>query len=338
MPREAKRPLKVGLFLSVAERPAGARWNDLKALARHAEAAGFDSLWVSDHLIFPGSRDGEPARGRWECWSILTSLAAVTSRVELGTLVACMNFRNPALLAKMADTVEEISDGRLILGLGAGWYEPEYRAFGFPFDHRTARFEEALRIVHGLLRHGAIDFQGQYHQARDCELRPRGPRRFGPPILIGARPDRPRALRLAAQYADYWNITDKTPREIASIREVVDAACAKLGRDPATLGRTIHALIDLPGFDSSPAEVRAHRVARGAVTGSPEQLAEHLAAFAREGIGHVQLWLEPNTMAGIDAFQPTLEMLDRGAVPAAPESHGSSPGNVALHAATEPIH
>jgi probable F420-dependent oxidoreductase len=340
MPREAKRPLKVGLFLSVAERPAGAGWKNLKALARHAEAAGFDSLWISDHLIFPGSRDGEPALGRWECWSILTSLAAVTSHVELGTLVACMSFRNPALLAKIADTVEEISDGRLILGLGAGWYEPEYRAFGFPFDHRTARFEEALRIVHGLLRHGAIDFQGQHHQARDCELRPRGPRRFGPPILIGARPDRPRALRLAAQYADYWNITDKTPREIVSIREVVDTACAKVGRDPATLRRTVHTLIDLPGFESSqsPAEVRAHRVSRGAVTGSQEELAEHLTAFAREGIDHVQLWLEPNTIAGIDAFHPVLEMLDRGAVPAAPESHGSSPGNVALHAATEPIH
>ena len=338
MPREATRPLKVGLFLSVAERPAGARWSDLKALARHAEAAGFDSLWVSDHLMFPGRRDGEPALGRWECWSILASLAAVTSRVELGTLVACMGFRNPALLAKMADTVEEISDGRLILGLGAGWYEPEYRAFGFPFDHRMTRFEEALRIVDGLLRHGAIDFQGQYHEARDCVLRPRGPRRFGPPILIGARPDRPRALRLVAQYADHWNISDKTPREVASIREVVDAACVKMGRDPATLRRTVHTLIDLPGFESSqsPAEVRAHRLARGAVTGSPEQLAAHLAALAREGIGHVQLWLEPNTMAGIDAFQPVLERLDRGAVPAAPEPDGSSPGSGAMQAASGP--
>jgi len=112
----------------------------------------------------------------------LAALAAVTERVELGTLVTCTSFRNPALLAKMADTVEEISDGRLILGLGAGYYEPEYRAFGFPFDHRVGRFEEALQIVYGLLRRGTIDFNGQYYQARDCELTPRGPRPGGLPF------------------------------------------------------------------------------------------------------------------------------------------------------------
>ena len=161
MLKQATRALKVGLFLSVAEGSAGARWSALKTMAQHAEAAGFDSLWVADHFMIPVA-PGETGQGRRECWSVLASLAAVTSRVELGTLVACTSFRNPALLAKMADTVEEISDGRLILGLGAGYYEPEYRAFGFPFDHRVSRFEEALQIVYGLLRRGAIDFNGQY--------------------------------------------------------------------------------------------------------------------------------------------------------------------------------
>ena len=174
MPRHTAHALKVGLLLSVAEGSAGGRWTNLKAMAQHAEAAGFDSLWIADHFMIPGGSD-EPPHGRWECWSILSSLAAVTTRIELGTLVTCTSFRNPALLAKMLDTVEEISDGRLILGLGAGYYEPEYRAFGFPFDHRLDRFEEALQIVHGLLRNGAIDFQGRYYEARDCELRPRGP-------------------------------------------------------------------------------------------------------------------------------------------------------------------
>jgi probable F420-dependent oxidoreductase len=309
------RTLKIGLFLSVAEGSSGGRWSNLKAMARHAEAVGFDSLWISDHLVFPQAGPYEPARGRWECWSILAALAAVTSRVELGTLVVSTSFRNPALLAKMADTVDEISDGRLILGLGAGWYEPEYRAFGFPFDHRVGRFEEALQIIHGLLRGRAIDFQGQYYQARECELRPRGPRPDGPPILIGARRDRPRSLRLAARYADYWNSTEVvTAEDVGALRGAVDNACVLVGRDPATLLRTAHILVDLPWLDGSqvPAWVRAYRSSRALTAGTPEELAERLAAIARAGISHVQLWLEPNTMAGIDAFVPVLEHLDRG--------------------------
>ena len=149
-----------------------------------AEQVGFDSLWLVDHLIY--KLDGEDrARGVWEVWSLLSAIAATTSRVELGTLVLAMGWRNPALLAKMADTVEEISGGRLILGLGSGYHEFEYDAFGFPYNYRVSRFEEAIQIVHGLLRNGEIDFEGKYHSARECELSPRGPRTGGPPILIG---------------------------------------------------------------------------------------------------------------------------------------------------------
>jgi probable F420-dependent oxidoreductase len=312
---KTERLLKVGLFLSVAEGSAGGRWTNLNAMARHAEAAGFDSLWVADHLLFPLSNSDQVAVGRWECWSILSALASVTSRVELGTLVVCTSFRNPALLAKMADTVEEISDGRLTLGLGAGWFEPEYQAFGYPFDHRLGRFEESLQIIHGLLRGHPVDFQGQYYQVRELELRPRGPRPGGPPILIGARADRPRSLRLTAQYADLWNTTQAVAAEdIGPMREAVDNACVKVGREPATLLRTAHLLIDLPGSDGGdiPDWVRAHRSSRPVVRGTPEQLAQGLKAFASAGISHVQVWLEPNTMAGIDAFQPVLELLERG--------------------------
>jgi alkanesulfonate monooxygenase SsuD/methylene tetrahydromethanopterin reductase-like flavin-dependent oxidoreductase (luciferase family) len=235
--------------------------------------------------------------------------------VELGTLVICTSFRNPALLAKMADTVEEISSGRLTLGLGAGWFEAEYQAFGYPFDHRLGRFEESLQIIHGLLRGRAIDFLGQYHQVRNLELRPRGPRPNGPPILIGARTDRPRSLRLTAQYADQWNTTQAhIAADIAPIRDAVDNACVKVGRDPATLLGTAHLLIDLPGSETGhvPGWVRAHRSARPVLSGTTEELGRHLRAFARAGIANVQVWLEPNTIAGIDAFQPVLEMLDRG--------------------------
>src|SRR5919106_1063486 len=175
------RPLRVGLILPDTEREMGgatARWRDLAAMARMAEELGFDSLWNADHLIyrFPDKE----VQGPWECWSIIAALAAVTSRVEIGPLVACTSFRNPALQAKIADTIDEISGGRLLLGLGAGWNEVEYRMFGFPFDHRVDRFAEAFTIISGLLRDGAIDFEGQYYSAQEYELRPRGPRPGGP--------------------------------------------------------------------------------------------------------------------------------------------------------------
>ena len=152
MSATGRRPLQVGVGLPDAEGlldGGTAGWSDLAALARRAEDLGFDSVWVQDHLLFrfPGQAD----EGPWESFSLLAALAATTRRVELGTLVTCTSFRNPALTAKIADTIDEISGGRLILGLGAGWHEPEYRAFGYPFDHRVSRFAEALAIIHGLL-------------------------------------------------------------------------------------------------------------------------------------------------------------------------------------------
>lgn len=292
------RPLKIGIHLPEIEYVA--RWSELREMAVTAEQLGFDSIWMPDHLLmrYP---DQEPV-GPWECWSVLCAVAAVTSRVELGTLVLATSFRNPALTAKMADTLEEISGGRLILGLGAGWHEPEYRAYGFPYDHRVSRFEEALQIIHGLLRDGHIDFDGRYYQARECELRPRGPRPTGPPILMGTM--RPRMLGLAAHYADMWNAWSRNrPEEIAPLRELVDAACREAGRDPATLARTIAVHIDLPGHDRTPDP--AH------LTGEPEQLAEAFRGFATEGVSHLQIVLDPNTAAGIEQLAPALELLDR---------------------------
>ena len=174
-------------------------------MARLAEDMGFDSLWVVDHLLYRLEGEDQP-RGVWECWSFLSALAAITERVELGTLVLAMGWRNPALLAKMADTVDEISGGRLILGMGSGYHRLEYEAFGFPFDYKVSRFEEAIHIVCGLLRDGQIDYTGTYHSARDCELKPRGPRANGPPILIGTNTGSPRMQGLTARYADMWNL------------------------------------------------------------------------------------------------------------------------------------
>jgi alkanesulfonate monooxygenase SsuD/methylene tetrahydromethanopterin reductase-like flavin-dependent oxidoreductase (luciferase family) len=307
-----RRPLKVGLFLPLWEEGTSGRvpsWTEILARAKAAEAVGVDSLWVPDHLIirFP---DTEP-EGVWEGWSFLAALAASTERVELGQLVTCTAFRNPALLAKMADTVDEISGGRLTLGLGAGWHEPEFQAFGYPFDHRVSRFEEAVTIIHGLLKHGQIDFAGAYYQARDCELRPRGPRTGGPPIMIGG--SGARVLRLTARFADVWNRDfDKvnpefepfSPEDLAAWGPRVDAACVEVGRDPATLERAADVLVDLA--------IAPGREGWQALTGPPEELADGLRSYVRAGFSHVQVWLEPSTIAGIEAFAPVLALLDGG--------------------------
>ncbi len=166
-----KRPLKVGINLPTTEGAmAGktARWTDLLAFAERAEALGFDSLWVPDHLLLKWQ---EQTHGIWECWSLLSALAAVTHRVELGSLVACTAFRSPALLAKMADTVDEISGGRLIVGLGAGWDGPENRAFDLKSDHRVDRFEEALQIIVPLLRTGPAGVPHKFINSGEAVLR-----------------------------------------------------------------------------------------------------------------------------------------------------------------------
>jgi alkanesulfonate monooxygenase SsuD/methylene tetrahydromethanopterin reductase-like flavin-dependent oxidoreductase (luciferase family) len=315
------RPLKVGLVLPQMEgmmAGGAARWSNLAAMARLAEDTGFDSLWVIDHFLIDGLRQPGLKEGLWECWSLLAALAATTRRVEIGPLVSSTNFRNPALLAKIADTVDEISGGRLILGLGAGWYEAEHHAFGYPFDHRVSRFEEALKIVRPLLREGRADFAGEYYRARECELRPRSSRPGSPPILIGALAHRERMLRLVAEHADMWNawlaFGRSHPDQIPPLRAALNAACAEVERDPATLKRTAGVLVDVSGEPTLPAWVPGGNIfgPLEPLNGSPEEIAESLRAFAREGISHVQVWLAPNSLGGIEAFAPVLELLNAG--------------------------
>jgi probable F420-dependent oxidoreductase len=313
MDRLETRLPRIGLILPYTDLYLGGatpHWSDLATQVKLAEDVGFDSVWVPDHLLFrfPGVATG----GAWECWSLLAALAAITSRIALGPIVTCMAFRNPALLAKIVATVDEISGGRLILGLGAGWNEAEYRAFGYPFDHRVSRFEEALTIVTGLLRQGYVDFSGRFYQARECELRPRGPRPEGIPIMIGTTGER--MLRLTAQHADAWNAwfddTGNRPAGIAPLRAKVDAACTAVGRDPATLERTVAVLIKLPGGPDRLSDIPFKRDVVP-LAGSPDELTEELRAFGRAGITHLQVMLLPSTPAGITAFAPVLQILDR---------------------------
>jgi probable F420-dependent oxidoreductase len=304
------RPLKVGIQLPEVEREV--RWPELLDMIRAIEDGGFDSIWIGEHLLYRWA-DRPEAAGPWEAWSMLAAIGAVTSRVEFGPLVACTTFHNPALLAKQASTIDEISGGRLILGLGAGWNETEFRAFGFPFDHRVDRFEEAFTIIRTLLREGAIDFDGRFYQARDCELRPRGPRPNGPPLLIGS--NGPRMLRITMPHADSWNSwyadIDNAPAGVARLRDVVDAACHDVGRDPADIERTVAVHVRLPGGTG---RLQGGYAEAGAppLEGDPAAMADTLRAFAAEGIGHVQLVVDPITRASVDALVPVLRALDGG--------------------------
>jgi alkanesulfonate monooxygenase SsuD/methylene tetrahydromethanopterin reductase-like flavin-dependent oxidoreductase (luciferase family) len=239
----------------------------------------------------------------------LAAVAAATRRIALGPLVACTSFHNPTMLAKMAATVDEISGGRLILGLGAGWNEAEYRAFGFPFDRRISRFEEAFTIVRTLLREGQIDFQGEFYEARDCELLPRPTRPGGPPLLVGSKGERMLAITLP--YVDAWNVwfidTANRPEGVPALRAQVDAACRAVGRDPAEVERTVAVLVRLPGGTG---RTGGNGAAAPPIEGPPEVIAEALRRFAAEGIGHVQLVVDPITTGSLEALAPVLELLD----------------------------
>jgi alkanesulfonate monooxygenase SsuD/methylene tetrahydromethanopterin reductase-like flavin-dependent oxidoreductase (luciferase family) len=303
------RPLKVGIQLPEVEREV--RWPELLDMTRAIEDEGFDSVWVGEHLLYRW--DGRPPRGPWEAWTLLAAIAASTSRIELGPLVACTNFHNPALLAKQAATIDELSGGRLILGLGAGWNDTDFRAFGYPFDHRIDRFEEAFTIIRTLLREGAIDFDGRWYQARDCELLPRGPRVEGPPLMIGSKG--PRMLRATMAHADSWNVwfsdTENRPGGVPALRLAVDEACRDVGRDPAEVERTVAVQVQIAG-GSGRVEGETGKRAVEPLTGSAGEIAETLRAFAREGIAHVQLVVDPITTESIRGLAAVLRELDQG--------------------------
>jgi alkanesulfonate monooxygenase SsuD/methylene tetrahydromethanopterin reductase-like flavin-dependent oxidoreductase (luciferase family) len=299
------RPLRVGVQLPEVEYVA--RWAELREMTRLAEDIGLDSVWVGDHYLY---RDHRGTLGPWEAWTQLGAIAAVTSRITIGPLVAATSFHRPGVLAKMALTVDEISGGRLVLGLGAGWNEPEYRAFDFPFDERVSRFEEAFTIVRTLLRDGRIDFAGRFHTLRDCELLPRGPRAGGPPLMVGSIG--PRMLRITMPHVAAWNAWfnyyGNRPEGIPAVRTLVDDACREVGRDPADVERSVAVFLAL---EERPVIRDFERETSEPVRGTPQQVADTLRGFAAQGIAEVQLVIDPITASGIERLAPILEQLDR---------------------------
>jgi alkanesulfonate monooxygenase SsuD/methylene tetrahydromethanopterin reductase-like flavin-dependent oxidoreductase (luciferase family) len=296
------RPCKVGVQLPEVERFVP--WPEYLDLARRAESAGFDSIWVGDHLVYD-LPDGS-TRGPYEAWTTLAAIAAATERVEIGPLVASTGFHAPAMLAKQAATVDAISQGRLILGLGAGWNRGEFDAFGFPYDRRVSRFEEALAIIAPLLREGRTTFHGQFYEVDDCVLDPRPVREGGPPIMLGS--NSPRMLGIGLPVVDSWNvwwsIYDNSVEKFAQVKAEVDAVIPE-GR---TVDATAAVLVTLPGGRG---RLMGETYDASVTTVTPDDLGQHIRGLAAAGAMHLQLVLDPIVAESIDTIGAVLADLDR---------------------------
>jgi alkanesulfonate monooxygenase SsuD/methylene tetrahydromethanopterin reductase-like flavin-dependent oxidoreductase (luciferase family) len=308
--------MSLGFMVPISEQhsfgPAAPRFQDMLEIVKTADAVGFDVAWFADHLVLGGGTFNSqvpggmvpatapvPIRGVWECWTVMAGIAAATERIHLGSMVTCTGFRNPGLLAKMTESLDEISGGRAILGLGAGWHKPEYDMFGYPYDHRASRFEEAVSILHPLLRGESVTFYGEFERAEECVNTPVGPRPGGIPILVGT--DGPRMLRLTARYADAWNtVWHKDPAAVPPLMEKVDAACAEVGRDPASLVRTAGANFALSGYLGA---------RPNPIEGDAAALAERLNEFAALGLSHFVCGIDPCTPASVEEFGRVIELL-----------------------------
>jgi probable F420-dependent oxidoreductase len=295
------RPLRVGIQLPEVERVV--RFEEYAAMARAAEEAGFDSIWLGDHLLYR-----EPERGPWEAWTLLAALAAVTRRVRLGPLVACAGFHPPGLIAKMAATIGEISGGRFVLGLGAGWSEVEFKAFGIPYDHRVSRFEEAFAIIQPLLAGKRVSLDGRFHHAEDAVLLPKPANRV--PLLIGS--NGARMLRIALPHADAWNTWfasyGNTPEGFARLNATISEAATAAGRRPADIDRSACVFVvtdrsvkgrPLDDPDAPPVE------------GDPETVARHLRELHAAGADEAILVISPIDERSIRQLAPVLQLLDR---------------------------
>ena len=283
---------RVGVQLPEVEREV--RWPEYLAMAQAAEAAGFDSVWVGDHLVYRD--DGRPERGPWEAWTTLAGIAAATERVQLGPLVACTAFHAPAMLAKQAATVDEIAGGRLVLALGAGWNETEFRAFGFPFERRASRFEESFEVIRRLVAGEHVTFGGDHVQVDDAVLLPSPARR--PRLMVGSTG--PRVLRAALPHVDAWNTWfdwyGNAPEGFAVRSAEIDAIARAVGREPASIERSACLLVAL---DASTAE-RPLDPGAPPVTGSAASIVRTIEALADAGADEVILVVDPITEASIE--------------------------------------
>lgn len=261
---------------------------DVLAMSQASADAGYEVLWWDDHFSFPEGEDG--LRGQWEAWTLMAAISAQLPDLHLGPMVACTAYRNPGVIAKMTEMIDEISGGKFILGLGAGWQKDEYRQFGIRFEPRVSQFAEALHIIHGLLRDGEVDYQGEFYQANDAKNLPRGPRADGAPILVGSTS--PRMLKLLARYADAWNSGGGSLEDVQAKLDKLDAACEEAGRDPKTVTRTLgHSL----------------EVENGALVIGVDDHVEKINAYKDMGIDHVMIRVKHSTPETIALTEPIIK-------------------------------
>ncbi len=300
------RQLEIGLVLPMGDSfvdGATARWVEIRHLAIRAQDIGFDTVWVPDELLWRPTEG--VLRGWWECVAMAGAVAAATSRIKVGTWVLSALHRNPGITAKAVETLDEISGGRVVFGLGSGHSGRQGHAFGLPEEHVFARFADAVEIIVPLLRQGRADYEGTYHAARDLEHRPVGPRPGRIPLLMGAKG--PKMLQLAVRHADIWSwyveersdLTEFGPRLAA-----LEAACVEFGRDPTTIGRSAGIVVEPTSFTG------AAEVVGAPVRGSGEEIADGLRAFRDAGFTQLELILWPPTLAALDAMAPVLALLD----------------------------
>jgi alkanesulfonate monooxygenase SsuD/methylene tetrahydromethanopterin reductase-like flavin-dependent oxidoreductase (luciferase family) len=296
------RPLRVGVQLPEVEREV--RWPEYLSIARAAEDAGFDSVWVGDHLLYRG--DGRPERGPWDAWVLLSAIAAETERVHLGPLVACAAFHPPGILARMAHGVDEVSAGRFVFGIGAGWNEAEFRAFGLPFEHRAARFEESFGVIRRLLDGERVSLDGRFVRVDDAVLLPRPARR--PPFMIGSTGER--VLTAALPHVDAWNtwfdLYGNTPEGFVVECAKVDAIAERVGRPRAEIERSACVLVVLDRT------TRERSIPDGcrALDGSADRIAGVLRDFAQAGANEAILVVDPITERSIRRLGEALAALD----------------------------
>lgn len=304
----APRAMQVGLVLPQLEDPPTGEapsWDTIREMARRAEALGFDTVWVADELLW--GIDPFGPRGWWEGVALAGAVAASTTTIGVGTWVLSALHRNPALTAKVAETLDEISGGRFVFGLGSGHAGRQGEAFGYPPDHTVGRYEEALQIIVPLLREGRADFAGKYHRVVNLEHRPRGPRAGAIPLMLGGH--QPRTMGLAVRYADIWSDyarDSSLPEAFEPVLRQLDAICVEQGRDPGSLGRSIGVIVE--PLDEHNAEEAGLGVP---IAGSAEEIAAQLRRFGDMGVTRVELVLMPPTMAALEAVAPVLELLGK---------------------------
>ena len=292
-----------------------APWEATLAVARHAEDNGWDGLWFADHFM-PNTSDataiGTPVL---ECWSVLAALAATTTRLRLGSLVAGNTYRHPAVLANLAATTDRISGGRLVLGIGAGWQENEHAAYGIDFSDmkgRMDRLEEACQVIRLLTTQERTTFPGQFYQLDEAPLAPK-PIQDPLPLLVGGGGEQ-RTLRIAARYANEWNVWG-SPDVFGQKSAVLDQRCEEIERDPTDITRSTQSMVIFPD-PSKPAAAGASGLGkpRPMIAGSIEQMRDTVGAYVEAGCDELII---PDWNLGIR--QRRLDSLDRFATEVAAE-------------------